>query len=116
MKTLFIAIVFIVIVLAAFLMPRVMNYLQDKGLSKKGIAAPAEILSVEDTGNRVNYNPELKMKLRVSPENLPPYEAEVVQVISTAYVSLFQPSAKITVKYDPEDPTRVIVMESGTIK
>ncbi len=113
MKALFFVIIFAVIMLAAFLTPKVMEYLQDKGLSKKGISAPAEILSMEDTGNRVNNNPELKMRIKVSPENLPPYETEVVQAISTAYVSSFRAGAQVTVKYDPDDPARVIVVESG---
>ena len=95
------------IVIGAVMGPDLLRHFRNQHILKAGIPATAVIKAVEDTGNRYNNNPQVKLTLEVTPENGKPYQAEVVTVISVVAVSTLKPGATVHVKYDPEQPTHV---------
>ncbi len=87
---------------------------QQQRLIKSGVSATAVILDADPTGSVYNSQPEVRLRLRVSPIDLPPYEAEVDMIINPIYTPEFQPGKTVKVKYDKEDPSRVAVEETET--
>ena len=80
---------------------------------KTGVSAPAVILSVQDTGVTMNDNPQARIRLRVMPMGGEPFEAEVTQIIGRFQVAMLVPNASVTVKYDPNDKTKVAIESFG---
>ena len=81
-----------------------------KELQTTGIAAPAEILRIWDTGITVNQDPVIGMDVQVRPTDRPPYEAKIEKsLISRLDVPQFQPGKVIQVRFDPQEPGRVAV-------
>ena len=88
-----------------FLFP---EYEQDQ-LRKTGLPAKGTIMSIDDTGNRYNDQPQVNVHLRVEPEGKPKYETDVTMIISPVYLPQFQPGKTVDVKYDPQDPSKVAI-------
>jgi hypothetical protein len=80
---------------------------------KAGIAAPAVILSVQDTGVTMNENPQARIRLRVMPMGGDAFEAEVTQIVGRFQVAMLVPNASVMVKYDPNDKTKVAIESFG---
>ena len=70
----------------------------------QGISATAVIDKVADTGNRYNYNPEVKLTLKIMPQGQRPIEVTVKKIISPVNMAAFQPGSKIDVRYVPTHP------------
>ncbi len=85
---------------------------QRNQLIKEGIPAEAVILAADPTGNVYNSQPEIRVRLRVSPTQGEPYEAETVMFVNAIYAPQFQPGKQAKVKYDPEDKTKVVIEET----
>src|ERR1700730_3572617 len=79
-------------------------------LQASGIAARAEILSIQETGMKVNDDPVIGLKVRVQPADGPAYDATIPKSL-VRYVDLpqFQPGSVIPVRIDPKDPSRVAI-------
>ncbi len=73
-----------------------------------GIEADATILAISDTGVTMNKNPYVKLHLRVEPIGRPVYETEAQALVSR--VAIPRPGDGVRVKFDPNQPERVIVM------
>ena len=71
----------------------------------QGVAAQALIENVEDTGNRINYNPEVKMTLKIMPKGQAPVEVTIKRVISTVSVGEYHPGVMLNVIYIPSHPS-----------
>jgi hypothetical protein len=79
-------------------------------LAASGVPAAAEILELWDTGWTINDSPVIGMKVRVLPDEGPPYEAVIEKTtISRLAVSQFQPGNVIPVRFDAHDPRVVAV-------
>lgn len=79
-------------------------------IEQGGVSARAEILEIWDTRWTINDAPVIGMKVRVTPDDAPPFEATIEKTaISRLAVPQFQPGAVIAVRYLPEDPTRIAV-------
>ena len=74
-----------------------------------GVAATATIVSVRDTGSRINDDPVVGIRLQVQPPSGPSFQVEVKETVSILQIPLFQPGAQLDVKYDPADQTRVAI-------
>jgi hypothetical protein len=70
-------------------------------LLENGIPAVATILSIRDTGIRINDNPRVTLRARLEPVDGNPYEAEKTVVMSL--VQPFQVGARIPALIYPED-------------
>ncbi len=75
-----------------------------------GTPASATILSLRDTGGRLNSNPAIEFRLEVQPPDGPVYAATTRAIISTVDLPRFQPGARIAVKFDPSDRSSVVIV------
>jgi len=84
---------------------------RDLQLLQEGRSADAEIIEVRDTGIRLNdIYFKVKLRLRVTPENYPPFE-----VMATKLYTKFEiPSVgkRLTIKYIPGKLTKVLITGS----
>jgi hypothetical protein len=86
---------------------------QDNDLGARGIPAPAMILTASDMGVKVNGdNPLMTMQLQVQPTDRAPYQALAQGVVGVSAIARYQPGATIWVKYDPNDPSKVMLDHS----
>lgn len=90
--------------------PDVLRHFRGQEILKDGIPATAMIKAVEDTGNRYNKNPEIKLTLEVTPTNGKPYHTVLITVISVVNVPQYQPGTIVHVMYDPKQPTHVVLV------
>ena len=70
-------------------------------------SANAEVLSMRDTGNRFNHNPQIELRLRVNPDAGEPFETATRTVVSPVLLSNLRPGSIVAVRYDPEARERV---------
>jgi hypothetical protein len=77
-------------------------------IKANGVEAEATILAINDTGVTINKNPVAKLRLRVEPPGMTPYEVEVKAMVSR--LAIPRPGDGVRVKFDPNRPEDVIVM------
>jgi hypothetical protein len=100
---------------AGFFVYRVFkNMSQNSGLLKNGVSAPAVIISVEDTGVTMNYSPQVRLTLQVTPADRPPFQAVATTFVGRMQVGMIVPGASVTVRYDPNDISKVAIESVGT--
>ncbi len=87
--------------------PELMRGSKRKRLLNEGAPATATILSLSETGNRSNDNPEVQIRLRVAPEGKAVYEASVTTYLTAVELQNYVVGAQIAVRYDPEKPAEV---------
>lgn len=73
-------------------------------LAQTGVAGSAELLSIEQTGTRVNDQPMLRFKMLVHLPNRPPYTALHHEVVAQIRLSSIGPGVQVPVRVDPNDP------------
>ena len=76
---------------------------------QNGISAQARIVSVQQTGVMVNYQPQVAFQLEVTPPGGAPYQAQAKAVIPMVNIPQFQPGVEVPVKIHPTDPTQVVL-------
>jgi hypothetical protein len=86
---------------------------QNNALLQNGIAAPAVIVSIEDTGWRINDQPQAKVTLQVTPTDRPPFQAVIKQVFDVFDVGSLTPGAQAQVRFDPNDPSKITIESLG---
>jgi hypothetical protein len=69
----------------------------------------AMVMSVRPTGECVDDNPQAELELRVLLAGHEPYRVTHRQVISKVAFGGFLPGAKVPVRVDPLDPTKLLV-------
>jgi hypothetical protein len=101
----------LVITVAAIAVPfiiiRHMNQSSQKRaqeLAAVGIRGEATILSVQDTGMRINDNPRVAMVLDVRLPNMPPYQIQKTITVSIVQLAQVQVGAVVAVLVDPSAP------------
>jgi len=78
-------------------------------LLSTGRKANGKILEVWDTGVTLNNQPQIGMKIAVTPDTEMPFEAEVLLVISRLQTFYYRAGKSCTVRYDPEDKSKVTI-------
>jgi hypothetical protein len=81
---------------------------QAQMLAQSGMDATAEVLSIEDTGMMVNYNPVVRLKLKVEPAFGAGFETTGQSMVSK--IAVPRMGDKIKIKYNPADPTQIVVV------
>jgi hypothetical protein len=81
----------------------------DHSILQSGIPAQGKILSVQQTGVMVNYQPQVELQLEITPPGGVPYQARTKAVIPIVNIPQFQPGAQVPVKIHPTDPTKVVL-------
>jgi hypothetical protein len=110
MMTWVLPIVITVIVLGsvlAFLVPLLRRSAENSRLLQTGEPAQARILGLQDTGVKINDNPQLRLVVEVHPMSRPPFQAEVIAVVSFLAIPRIQPGCMVQVKFDPMNPAKV---------
>ncbi len=78
-------------------------------LAQSGMDATAQVLTIEDTGTLVNFNPVVKLKVKVIPQFGVPFEATGQSMVSKIAVPRVGDTVKI--KYNPADPSQFGVVQ-----
>jgi hypothetical protein len=76
-------------------------------LMKTGKSAKAEVLRVEDTNVTINKNPEVRLYLKVKPDDADEFDAEVETVVSR--VNIPRKGDIVKVWYDPKNRVEIVV-------
>lgn len=108
----------VIIVCAAIFVPMIVRLVRNSQMSsqvkKTGVEATATILSIWDTGMRINDNPQVGLELQVQPPYGAPFQAKVTQTVSIVQLAQFQPGTQLNVKYDSSNPSRVAIVSVVT--
>ncbi len=87
--------------------------IMENDLAVRGVPAKAMILTASDTQVKVNgNNPWMTFQLQVQPTDRVPYQATAQGVVGAVAVGKYQPGATVWVKYDPNDPSKVMIDHS----
>ncbi len=97
--------VIVIVGLSQFWWP---NY-QRKQLIETGIQAPAQIASIQLTGSTYNDQPQVILTVNVQPMQGAAFTSKAKMVIHPMNILHFQPGARVTVYYDPNDKTNVAI-------
>lgn len=82
-------------------------------LLKNGTPATGTILSVQETGTRINNQPLVKLRLQVNLANNPPYEVETKTVVSYFQIATVQPGNTLQLMVDPQNKMKVTIVRDG---
>jgi hypothetical protein len=85
----------------------------NKAVLQTGVSAPATILSVEDTGVTMNYSPQARLTLQVTPADRAPFQAVATTFIGRMQIGMIIPGATVMVRYDPNDISKVAIESIG---
>ena len=84
----------------------------EERLYATGQDAEATILEVHDAGFATKRFTQLELLLDVQPEGNKSFQAKTKQMISLSEAFLFQPGARLKVKYDPAHPGQIALVSS----
>ena len=87
--------------------------MQSSKLLKSGVPASGVITQIWDTGVTINNNPEIGLEVQVTPSTGMPFTAKTKKVISRLDTSYYQPGMSCTVRYDPNDTSKVAIESLG---
>lgn len=79
-------------------------------LLQTGTPAMATILSIWETGLRINNQPEIGFQLRVQPQGGQPFDTQAKAIISMLQIAQIQPGAQVQVRYNPQNPAECAVV------
>jgi len=97
-----------------------MNNAMDKGqdaldmqksgywLAQSGMEGTAEVVSIEDTGKLVNFNPIVKLQLKVQTVMGTAFEATGESMVSK--IAIPRKGDTVKIKYNPADTSQFVVM------
>jgi hypothetical protein len=77
-------------------------------LMQTGMSGTAEVMTIADTGAMVNYNPVVKMKLKVQPQYGMAFETEVETAVSK--IAVPRVGDKVNVKYNAANQQELIIV------
>ncbi len=77
-------------------------------LAQSGIPGTAEVVSIEDTGKLVNFNPIVKLKLKVQTTMGTSFETTGESMVSK--IAIPRKGDTVNIKYNPADPSQFVVM------
>jgi len=84
------------------------QYSDYNNISQTGMGATAEVMSIEDTGTLVNFNPVVRMKLKVQPQFGAGFETTAEAAVSK--IAVPRVGDKINIKYNPVNNSEIVVI------
>lgn len=90
--------------------PMLVKGFREQAILKNGTDATATIIALRDTRDRVNENPVVELTVEVEAEGLKPYRAQIVTPLSAVDLQSYPVGARVRVRYDPEDPSKVALV------
>ena len=104
------------LVIVFVLGPVLWNRHVESRLIARGVGATARVLEIVDTGDRMNKNPVVMVRLQVRGPDGMEFPAEVKTVASAVRLQTLKPGADVTVRYDPDQRDKVVIDDSlGTL-
>ena len=88
----------------------IVNWRRNQKLLLRGEPARARVLKIWDTGVTLNDDPQVGMLLEVHPENRPVFQGEAKRFVSRLSIPLIQVGARVEVRFDPRDTSRIAVV------
>lgn len=99
---------------AGYFMYRVFkNMSGNNTVLKSGVSAPAVIIGASDTGVTMNESPQVRLNLQVTPVDRPPFQAVATTFVGRLQIGMIVPGASVTVRYDPNDISKVAIESLG---
>jgi hypothetical protein len=86
---------------------------KQKKLLAMGTRANGRIVEMYDTGVTVNNQPQVGLKIEVTPVSGPPFTSEIKLVISRLQTAYYQVGMNCIVRYDPNDKKTVAIESLG---
>jgi hypothetical protein len=86
---------------------------QTRNLLQTGVSAPAVIVSIQDTGVRINDYPQARVTFQVTPADRPAFQAVVTRTFSPFDLGSLVPGAAAQVRFDPNDISKVAIESFG---
>jgi hypothetical protein len=86
---------------------------QANALLQNGVPALATIVSIQDTGWRINDQPQALVTLQVTPADRPPFQAVVKDTFDPFELGSLVPGAPAQVRFNPNDTTKVAIESLG---
>lgn len=77
-------------------------------LAQSGMEGTAEVVSIEDTGKLVNFNPIVKLHLKVQTAFGPAFETTGELMVSK--IAIPRKGDTVKIKYNPADTSQFVVM------
>jgi hypothetical protein len=87
----------------------------DPDVEVAGLSGEATIVSLREGGPYVNDRPTITFELDVEVPGQASYRAQAKQVVGRLVIGRLEPGAKIPVRVDPEDATKVTVDEPAML-
>lgn len=78
-------------------------------LRQTGVPGRAKVMSVAETGTRVNDQPQLQFQLMVNAHPHAPYTAIHREVVSAVNLARVTPGTDLAVRVDPHDPAMLMI-------
>ena len=78
-------------------------------LTMTGLPATADVIGIEDTGTLINFNPVVRLKLKVTP-SVGGVDFETTGQSVVSKIAIPRVGDKINIKYNPADPSQIVVM------
>lgn len=72
-------------------------------LAQTGVLANGKLLSVQQTGRLVNFNPEIAALVEVHHPQLGPYQTQTTAIVPQIAIPRAQPGAPVQVRVNPQD-------------
>lgn len=84
---------------------------RDAALRRDGQAARGEVLSVRQTGQWSNNNPEVELLIRIGAQGAPPYQATLLAVVPQVNLAAVQPGMTLRLRIDRDNAQRIALDE-----
>ena len=98
------------VVLRLTLFPLLQINSMKKRLMREGVEAEAILLNMEQTGQFVNNQPQIKLQVQVHPTIGRNFVSEIREVLSMIDVSQLRIGSTLKVKYNPSNTKEVMVL------
>jgi hypothetical protein len=82
-------------------------------LQQTGQPAQGQILAIQETGTRINDQPELAVTLNVNRPGQAPYQVQTTMVVSMLMIPRLQPGMTVPLKVDPMNPQVVAIDQAS---
>jgi hypothetical protein len=79
---------------------------ETKRILREGVPAEGVIISVKQTGNWSNHQPQVRIELEVYTQDRPPFRSQAVMVVPLTALPQLQPGTRWRMRYDPQHPEK----------
>lgn len=93
-----------------FVVPMLRARFRTEHITEHGQLATARVISLRDTGNRVNGQPVAVIQLEVQPPGGAPFTATAQTVVTAINAMQVQPGKQVSVRFDPANHSQAVIV------